>query len=181
MRVFTPGDRDEVSITDSPSLQEHQFVRDVTHLNGQLLRIALAVQVKLPTNPLGFVLANRCEHPWPTARVIGSNHRPKEQTAMTAFAPSAPARGDVLSTGQPPPKARRKPLRPNLSGGTMSAANLTDVEKKVLDVLTPGGLLTLETLARRTGRQVWEVRRAANSLRVKNLAWANRRGRWSAS
>lgn len=72
----------------------------------------------------------------------------------------------------------------------MSTANLTDVERQVLDVLapdglilgvlTPGGLLTLDTLARRTGRRVREVRRATASLRKRNLAWANRRGQWSA-
>ncbi|MEV6659709.1 hypothetical protein [Nocardia fluminea] len=63
----------------------------------------------------------------------------------------------------------------------MSTSHLTDVEQKVLDSLAPGGLLTLDSLARCTGRQVWVVRRAANSLRLKNLAWANRRGQWCAS
>lgn len=72
----------------------------------------------------------------------------------------------------------------------MSTANLTDVERQVLDVLapdglilgvlTPGGLFTLATRARRTGRRVREVRRATASLRIRNLAWANRRGQWSA-
>ncbi|PKV79345.1 hypothetical protein [Nocardia fluminea] len=59
--------------------------------------------------------------------------------------------------------------------------DLTTVERSVLEILAPGGLLTLDALARRTGRQVREVRRATNSLRAKNLAWANRRGQWSAA
>ncbi|MFD4432973.1 hypothetical protein [Nocardia sp. NPDC058497] len=72
----------------------------------------------------------------------------------------------------------------------MSTANLTDIERQVLDVLAsdglilgvlaPGGLLTIDALARRTGRRVREVRRAITSLRMRNLAWANRRGQWSA-
>ncbi|MEU4317655.1 hypothetical protein AB0F85_04570 [Nocardia fluminea] len=56
---------------------------------------------------------------------------------------------------------------------------LTEVERLVLDVLGPGGLLTVETLARSTGRRVHEVRRATDSLQSKNLAWTNRRGQWS--
>lgn len=63
----------------------------------------------------------------------------------------------------------------------MSTTKLTDVERLVLDVLAPGGLLTIETLARSTGRRVHEVRRATDSLQSKNLAWANRRGQWSAA
>ncbi|MFD3707423.1 hypothetical protein ACFWUP_30175 [Nocardia sp. NPDC058658] len=61
----------------------------------------------------------------------------------------------------------------------MSTTKLTDVERLVLDVLAPGGLLTIETLARSTGRRVHEVRRATDSLQGKNLAWVNRRGQWS--
>lgn len=59
--------------------------------------------------------------------------------------------------------------------------DLTAVERTVLEILAPGGLLTLDTLARRTGRREWEIRRATNSLLSKNLAWANRRGQWSAA
>ncbi|UGT53973.1 hypothetical protein [Nocardia asteroides] len=56
---------------------------------------------------------------------------------------------------------------------------LTDVERLVLELLAPGGLLTLDTMARRTGRRVRDVRRATASLLAKNLAWANHRGQWS--
>lgn len=59
------------------------------------------------------------------------------------------------------------------------SATLTDVERLVLDVLAPGGLLTLATLARRTGRPVRDMRRATDGLLTKNLAWANHRGQWS--
>jgi DNA-binding IclR family transcriptional regulator len=57
---------------------------------------------------------------------------------------------------------------------------MTSLESEVLDALRPGGMLTLNAIAKATGRPKWLVRRAADSLRRQSLVWENRRSQWQA-
>lgn len=57
---------------------------------------------------------------------------------------------------------------------------MTALEVQVLEVLRPGGALTLDALANAIGKPKWLVRRAATSLRKQTLAWENRAGQWQA-
>lgn len=55
---------------------------------------------------------------------------------------------------------------------------MTALETEVLEVLRPGGMLTLDTIAETIRKPKWLVRKAAGSLRRQALAWENKAGQW---
>lgn len=57
---------------------------------------------------------------------------------------------------------------------------MTALESQVLETLRPGGMLTLDALAKAVDKPKWAVRRAATSLRRQALVWENRAGQWQA-
>lgn len=57
---------------------------------------------------------------------------------------------------------------------------MTALESQILDVLRPGGMLTLDRIATLVHRPKWLVRRATSSLRRQTLAFENRAGQWQA-